>query len=433
MPLPKGAKKDPKTGKFKLPPGHKKKHSNDGKAPKREPVSLAQRIERNHQLVGQTARQGFIYALFASYPTGRSYLAEIEEPTFESIGRKFGGGRYEVWKKDRTTGEAVGDPVVYDVDKVMFPVALPGFLDRALQLPGNQMQAPWLGLQNQGFQPMPPPGFGPPAGGQAAKLEELQDDLDEAEDEIDRLKSSLAEERRGRESDRIANERTLADMARKEEFRTMLDALKGDKKDPLEMLINFKRAETELAGPMIKSGNPLETMQGSMAMINMMLELSKKLNPGGGDSGNGLSTFMELATAFMKAKAEAPEQVIALPAGPVVKTPTPEELAKAEQEKKNEALAQAAVLRAGEVIGMVAREMLERLKSGETIPAHEELARFILDTKGQDFEVFRAVVKVDNPENALQLFAGLPDLIDTDEKKKWIVAAFAHAQAQLVG
>lgn len=432
MPLPKGAKMDPKTGKYKMPAGHRKKHSNDGQAPKSAPVSRSQRIERQNDLVRMTARQNFAYCLFAQYPSGRAYVGQIEEPSFESIGATWGGGRFEVWKMDRTSGEYVGDPVVYPIDPLVFPPKLQGFA--AVQrgpLAGAPGQFNMPGMQGQGY-PGPMPGL-PPAP-DAAKLEELEEEIEDLEEENTTLKARLATVERERESERRDHERELADLRRKEEFRAMVAELKGTGKDPLEMLLNFKRVDAELAGPLKLNQDPMAAMQANIASLTMMLDLAKKLG-GNGDKneGGGMDGLLQLAGKFIEAKQAEPAQVIQLPAAPTAKPaapagPTPEEVAAAEAAAKAEA---GAVMEVFTALSEEVRQLWASAHESQEDPLPERLTEIILTRPGWD--KFRAIVRIDNPENALQVFLdSAPDTVPNEERQKWIVSAFALAQAQLL-
>jgi len=392
-------------------------------------ATKASRASREFNKQRAANKGNYQYAIYALYPTGRGFLEMLDEATHTTLAARYGGGRFQVWKTHRDTQEAVGDPNVFEIDRTMYPPRLPGFQGA---FPGQPIGG--------GFNPwgMPPaPGFqGMPSMPQApGKADDLEEELEDAEDEIKQLRATLSAVTRERDDAKAALEKERTEFARQQErasFEKALSDLKlelGGRKDPLTQLLEMKRAEAELAGPLAgrPAGGP-DPLQGAVALFELALKVKDKLtdDPGTGVGSEFLSLIKTFAPALNKAMANMPQQS-RLPAPPVPATdaaqappppPTPPSTADpgvaGEEEKA-----------AYEKAKVAFRQLLTFMPvAQETGYTEGAMAAWILKQDGEGWPEAKKIMADDDPEAFLGLVEqDAPALADTDGKKAWILAA----------
>lgn len=411
MPMVKGAKFNVKTGKYTMP----KDYKNQAKI--REEVVKAKgpskrKVTEIHRTGAKQRKDSTHYAIFALYPSGRAFLAYHENPTHDALGKQFGGGEYQVCERDRDSGEWVGEPVQYPIDRTMFPPKLTGFM--APQIPGMMGGFPPMpGMMGGGFPGMPPQM-------PSADNEELEDELEELKEQIAQLRQSLiAKDRQLEDAKREADAEKVRSFQEKmlEEIRGMGNRLAGEKKSPLDSIIELKRFEAELQGPLKPGGGATDQVAGVIAMLDLVDALKKRTAPTEESGGGAGAGFLEVIKAVGPLIQQAKEMQSNAPAPAPVPAPEP-------SPESNAVMAAATP---------AFRMMVAKM--GELIKAEAAPAVFAAWFDFQDDAAFKAakeVTKVEQPEGFLGVVGQVnPDLL-TEENKAWIVEAMVQAQQAIL-
>lgn len=441
MPMPKGARIDPTTGKMIRGSGQ----VNEGDDPIEEapeagalgPAKATKKASAISKAFNANRKAGngdFQYAVFALYPTGRGFLEMLDEPTHLTLSERYGGGRYEVWKMRRGTGEQVGEGSVFEIDHSLHPPKLPRFQAAlANPVPGNPWGNPHA-LPFGGSQMPPIPGFNgmpaaqvPPAG----KVDELEEELEEAEEEIGRLKAENATLRREANESKAALEKERSDNIRAQEraqYEKMINDLRlsfeqrATAKDPLTQLIELKRAETELAGPFGQSRGT-DPLQGAVALFELALKAKEKLTPEEPSTGNGsmilelIKTFSPAIRAHVSASSMAPRLPAPPPPASSPGTATPPSPASTEASPAPEGEE-----KMDEETRIAFKQMVTYIPVAQASGlSASSVAAWIMGQQGKGWENVRDVLDRDTAENfAVFVSVNEPTATDSDEKKAWV-------------
>lgn len=421
MPNIAGSKFNPKTGKYELPAGVKRQTAKTRKeAVKSHKGASGKQISESLRVGARQDRSDSQFAVFAMYPSGRSFLEYVDEPTHQLIAARWGGGRYSVAEQSRNTGEWLGEPVIMDVDRAVHPPKLPGFM-----VPGQPVMGGIYGGGIFGQQQ----GFGFPQQqqqqqGPAPDVSELEDELEDVEKELAATKAELAAAKREATEAREAllKERADAQMKSLQEgferrLADLVNKLDG-KKDPMDQLLQFKRVEAELNGPKVgQGGGPLEGITMVLQMMDLMEKMKDKFSGGGGGASGG---FMEVLKGVGPLLDRVADMKTANPPPPALQAPAPAAAPAPEGPHPGEEALRAMV----DQVGV--------MTSTGASPA--SFVAWFKAQQGPAFEAARAVVKTDPPEDFLLLVKNnVPTYADTEQKEAWILEAIRATQADLIG
>lgn len=68
-------------------------------------------------------RAGFDYAVNLIVATGaKMFLGSIQDPTHEAVGSKFGGGSFEIFKRELASKRVIGEPIYLNVHPGVYPI-----------------------------------------------------------------------------------------------------------------------------------------------------------------------------------------------------------------------------------------------------------------------------------------------------------------------
>ena len=68
-------------------------------------------------------RAGFDYAVNLIVATGaKMFLGSIQDPTHEAVGSKFGGGSFEIFKRELASKRIIGEPIYLNVHPGVYPI-----------------------------------------------------------------------------------------------------------------------------------------------------------------------------------------------------------------------------------------------------------------------------------------------------------------------
>jgi hypothetical protein len=434
MPNIKGATWDPVAKKFIMPEGYVKPDPKTKKERQKVQRTVSEELRRRDpgptdrkaafEVLRNQERASQTYAVFAMYPgQPRAFIGYTSDPTHAAIAKQWGGGDFQVVPYDQATGSFIGEPASLRLDVSVHAPLLPGF----------KTAQPGYGQMNQILGGMPgglPPGYGilPPA--KNADVEDLEDELDDLEKELGQIKGELVQARRERDEaiKALSDEKERALRAEMEQrFQAQIAELKtafaGNRKDPLEQLLEFKRVEAEL-NPSIGRGNggPGEMMGALMGLFEMVLKAKDKLgedNPGGA-TGGFLETIKSLTPLLEKVMDNRPQQAL-LAAPAVAPTPTATPAPQPQEQAVPPAVHEAV------------NSLFNYLGTSAAAGIHPvEAAAWITRQQDRGWAEVHGMILADDPANFLDVAQSkIPEAVDNDQKKAWMKETLSQAREKL--
>ncbi len=435
MPMPKGARKDPNNpGKFILPEGHIQKPTRERRR-EPEPTAHSARVEERFSEERKNSRN-FVFRIQVVHPSGKYWIADTQDYSPQMLATNYGGGKFEVWKMDTSTGQALGDPLPYNVDTNVHPQRL---FDPAMSPQGGMQgrfggQGPipaWQG-GNGGYGA--PGAFGGPSAWPAvapqnnAAVADLEDDLEDLEKDLEKANLLCAQYLRERDEARVQLAETKAAADKKEMmalFSTQLAEAKGGTKDPMETMLQMIRLQAEMNGGVIGKGGAgaSDPITGAVSLMNVILQAAKSV-PQADTGGSALGGLMQVASQYLplfQKIVEGKDKGFGAPPGVLDEKPQPKpQPAPAAQPEP-----------------VADSDLTEAFQeSVKAIPDHiasEAYAEWILKQSTPGWLKLHKIIMTDKPENFLAEAVKMnPELGNTDVKKQWIVQAIASTQAKLL-
>ncbi len=436
MPMPKGARKDPDNpGKYIMPEGHVKKAEAERRR-NPEPTAYASRVEARFSEERKNSRN-FVFRIQVVHPSGKYWIADTQDYSPQMLATNYGGGKFEVWKMDTSTGQPMGDPLPYNVDTNVHPQRL---FDPAMSPQGGMQgrfggQGPtpaWQG-GNAGYGA--PGAFGGPSawpavtGGPSSKeLTDLEDELEDLEKDLEKANVLASTYLRERDEARAQLVELKAAADKKElmsMFATQLEAAKGGAKDPMEQMLQMIRLQAEMSGGVIgKQGGGTDTITGAVALMNVILSAAKSVpqaDTGGGALGGLIqvaSQYLPLVTQIVQGKATgapAPQVVVDERPKPAAQAPAPQPAPPVDQN-----------------VGACFHEAVKVIP-GYITGDSEAYADWIVKQTAPGWPELHKILMAEKPEAFLtEAMKVNAEIGDSDFKKQWIVQAIASAQAKLL-